>query len=142
MAIGVQVTFDCADPTVVAEFWGALLGYIEPPPPGDARSWDEFLTNAGVPKEDWNKANARQDPDGKGPRLFFQRVPEGKSVKNRVHLDVNVAHGLTGDDRAKKLDAEADRAVGLGATKIEKREDMGSDWIVMQDPEGNEFCLQ
>jgi hypothetical protein len=141
MAIGVQVTFDCADPARVAKFWGELLGYIEPPPP-EGESWQEFLKNAGVPESDWNKANAREDPDGKGPRLFFQRVPEAKKVKNRVHLDVNVARGLSGAERRTKISAEVQRAIGLGAIKIEEREDLGSDWVVMQDPEGNEFCIQ
>ncbi|HET7483586.1 MAG TPA: VOC family protein [Actinomycetota bacterium] len=141
MAIPVQVTFDCADPSRVAEFWGDLLGYIAPPPP-EGDSWEEFLEKAGVPREEWNRADAREDPEGKGPRLFFQRVPEDKTVKNRVHLDVTVAPGLKGDERRRKLDSEAERAISLGAREIARREDLGSDWIVMQDPEGNEFCLQ
>jgi hypothetical protein len=83
------------------------------------------------------------DPDGRGPRLFFQRVPEGKSVKNRVHLDLNV--GIPRDDpkasRVRVVEA-SERLVSLGATKLREAEERGEFWIVMQDVEGNEFCLQ
>ena len=78
-----------------------------------------------------------------GPRLFFQQVPEGKAVKNRVHLDVRAAPGLTGTEREAALDAECERVVALGATVHERLEpDAFNDLcIVMQDIEGNEFCL-
>jgi hypothetical protein len=87
----------------------------------------------GVPEDQQQSAYAVVDPAGAGPRLFFQRVPEQKTAKNRVHLDVNV-----GKDR---LDAKVAELVALGATEHGRREELGSSWVVMRDPEGNEFCL-
>ena len=84
------------------------------------------------------------DPDESGPRLFFQRVPEGKTAKNRLHLDVRAAPGLEGDARMAALEAECDRLVALGAGRIRRSEPappMSQGFIVMSDPEGNEFCL-
>jgi hypothetical protein len=144
MAIPVQVTFDCADPDRVAHFWGELLGYaLDPPPPG-YDSWEAWLTEHGIPEEDWNMASAVSDPDGRGPRLFFQRVPESKDRKNRVHLDVNAGgpRGTPDDERRAAVDAAVERAIGLGATKVRLVEERGERHYVMQDVEGNEFCLQ
>jgi len=141
MAKEIQVTFDCADPGALATFWAEALGYqVQGPPPG-FDSWPAALTAWGVPEDQWNSKSAIIDPDGEGPRIFFQRVPEGKTVKNRVHLDVRSAPGLEGDERLAALEAEADRLAPFGASRVEVREDLQSMWIVMQDPEGNEFCL-
>ena len=115
----VQVTFDCANPRAVAEFWKAVLGYVDPPTPPGFDSWDAF--DASLPAEDQGSAWACQDPDGVGPRLFFQRVPEGKVVKNRVHLDVRVGTGLKGDERVSALEAEAARLEALGARQGARR---------------------
>ena len=144
MAHGVQVTFDCADPDRLAGFWAAALGYVVQPPPEGYDSWPAFLTAIGVPESQWSSRSAVVDPDGKGPRLFFQRVPEPKTAKNRVHLDVNVGggHGTSADERRRRVDAAAERLVGAGATRLRTAEQRGERWIVMQDPEGNEFCLQ
>jgi glyoxalase superfamily protein len=76
-----------------------------------------------------------------GPRLYFQRVPEGKVVKNRVHLDVRVGTGLTGEERLAALEAECARLVPLGAVRVRLLYDGNDSCIVMQDIEGNEFCL-
>jgi hypothetical protein len=141
MAKEIQVTFDCADPGALAEFWAEALGYQVQGPPAGFDTWPDALTAWGVPEDQWNSRSAIIDPDGKGSRIFFQRVPEGKIVKNRVHLDVRSAPGLEGDERLAALEAEATRLLPLGATKVEVREDMQSVFIVMQDPEGNEFCL-
>ncbi|HWJ83583.1 MAG TPA: VOC family protein [Nocardioides sp.] len=138
----VQVTFDCADPWSQSLFWNEVLGYEHPPPPPGFGSWDDFRST--LPPEQRNSASASEDPTGKGPRVFFQRVPEGKTVKNRVHLDVRAAPGLQGDERMAALEAECARLVALGATRVQRFEPappMGSGHIVMQDPEGNEFCL-
>ena len=92
----------------------------------------------------YEAAAAAEDPDGAGPRLFFQRVPEGKTAKNRVHLDLRAAPGLQGEERMAALEAECERLVALGATRVERREPappMDAGHIVMTDPEGNEFCL-
>ncbi|MDI6908527.1 VOC family protein [Nocardioides sp.] len=138
----VQVTFDCADPRALSLFWNEALGYELPPPPPGFDSWDAFA--ATLPPELRNSASASQDPAGVGPRVFFQRVPEGKAAKNRVHLDVRAAPGLQGDERMAALEAECERLVARGATRVERHEPgppLGAGHIVMQDPEGNEFCL-
>ncbi len=139
----VQVTFDCADPAALAAFWAEVLGYrLDSPPPGFA-TWEAALEAWGVPPERRNDRSAVSDPDGTGPRLFFQRVPEGKTAKNRVHLDVRAAPGLAGEDRMAALEQEATRLAGLGATRLQRFEpdDLHAGHVVMQDPEGNEFCL-
>ena len=139
-----QVTFDCADPAAVAAFWAEVLGYqVQPPPPG-FDSWPAALAAFGVPESEWNSRSAILPTEGPGARVFFQRVPEGKSVKNRVHLDVRVATGLEGDERMASLEAEAERLEALGATRayrVEPAPPMEFGFITMRDPEGNEFCL-
>ena len=101
MSLNLQITFDCADPDRLAHFWADLLGYqLDPPPPG-YDSWEDWLREQGIPEADWNMASAVSDPEGRGPRIFLQRVPEKKQVKNRVHLDVNVGgpRGTPPDER-------------------------------------------
>ena len=140
----IQVTVDCADPHSLAGFWCEVLGYAYDAPPAGFANWDEALDAFGVPPERRNDASAAVDPGGAGPRLFFQRVPEGKVAKNRLHLDVRAAPGLTGDDRMAALEAEAERLVALGAARLGRHEPappMGHGFIVLADPEGNEFCL-
>jgi hypothetical protein len=144
MAREVQVTIDCADPGTLAEFWAAALGYQLQGPPAGFDSWEQALEALGVPPERRNDASAVVDPAGGGPRLFFQRVPERKQVKNRVHLDLRAAPGLQGEARMAALEAEAERLVGHGATRLQRYEPappLEGGHIVMADPEGNEFCL-
>jgi hypothetical protein len=137
--------FDTADPEREASFWAAALGYQLQPPPAGFDSWAAFLREQGVPEDQWNAASAIIDPDGKGPRLYFQRVPEGKVAKNRMHLDLNLGGGskVPIEDRKVRVLAEAQRLKALGATDergaIEKGEEY---WVRMNDPEGNEFCVQ
>lgn len=151
MSLAVQITFDCHDPAALSLFWRDVLGYVHPAPPGvqlapgedPLAAWDAFLDQHGVPVEQRRSSSALEDPDGTGPRLFFQQVPEGKQAKNRLHLDVRAAPGLRGDDRMAALEAEAERVCALGATRVQRFEpaDMSNGFIVLQDPEGNEFCL-
>ena len=144
MAIPVQVTFDCHDPDALAHFWAELLDYrLDAPPPG-YDSWQDWLREQGIPEADWNMASAVSDPEGRGPRIFFQRVSEPKQVKNRVHLDVNVGgrRGTPPDERRAAVDAAVERALAIGAVKLRLVEERGERHYVMQDPEGNEFCLQ
>ena len=143
-AAEVQVTFDCADPSALAGFWAEALGYELPPPPAPFESWEQTLDAWGVPPDQRNSRSAIVDPDGRGPRVFFQQVPEGKTVKNRVHLDVRAAPGLEGEERMARLEDEGARLVGLGATRLERFEPgqaASNGYLVMRDPEGNEFCL-
>ncbi|MCK9879035.1 VOC family protein [Frankia sp. Ag45/Mut15] len=144
MARDIQITFDSADPAKLAAFWAEALGYQEQEPPRGFPTWEQALAAFGVPPERRNDASALLDPEGHGPRLFFQRVPEGKQAKNRVHLDVRAAPGLSGDARMAALETEAERLVALGATRssrLEPAPPMVAGHIVMLDPEGNEFCL-
>jgi hypothetical protein len=152
MSHHVQITFDARDPRALSSFWRDALGYAHPAPPGvdlpegadPLAAWDDFLARLGVPEEQRDASSAVEDPEGRGPRLFFQRVPEGKSGKNRVHLDVRAAPGLRGEERMAALEAECARLVALGATRVRRHEPappMSGGHIVMADPEGNEFCL-
>jgi len=137
----VQVTFDCANPERVARFWCEVLGYVVPPPPPSFASWEEF--NQSLPPEDQGSAFACLDPTDVGPRLFFQRVPEAKTVKNRVHLDVRAGTGLVGDERVAALETECARLTALGGTKerLMLADGQNESCLVMLDVEGNEFCL-
>ncbi|MGJ9422913.1 VOC family protein [Aeromicrobium sp. CF3.5] len=144
MSLELQITFDCADPDALAHFWADALGYVLQPPPDGFDSWDAALQAWGVPEEQWNSRSALLPADSSGPRLFFQRVPEGKASKNRLHLDVRAAPGLTGDERMAALGTEAERLVALGAEvayRVEPDGGMEAGFITMHDPEGNEFCL-
>lgn len=144
MAKTIQITFDAADPGRLAEFWAAALGYQLDPPPEGFSSWDEALTAFGVPEELRNSRSALVDPEGVGPRIFFQQVPEPKTAKNRMHLDVRTAVGLVGSTRMAALEVECARLVELGASRlyrIEPAPPMEAGFITMADPEGNEFCL-
>ncbi len=122
-----QVTYDCAAAERVGRFWCEALGYE--PAPGAADT--DGLWFACV------------DPTGVGPRLYFQRVPEGKVVKNRVHLDVRVGTGLVGAERLAALEAECSRLIPLGAVRgrLLEADEENESCQLMQDVEGNEFCL-
>jgi catechol 2,3-dioxygenase-like lactoylglutathione lyase family enzyme len=114
-----HVTFDCADPYTLAHFWRQVTGYGEDPDNPNAPGDPEALLVA---------------PDG-GPGLLFVPVPEPKTVKNRVHFDI------VPTDRTR--DEEADRLLTIGATLVEDhRRTDGSGWVVLADPEGNEFCVE
>ncbi|MGE0819587.1 MAG: VOC family protein [Candidatus Nanopelagicales bacterium] len=152
MSRHVQLTFDARDPRALSMFWRDALGYIHPAPPGadlpegadPLAAWDQFLEKVGVPVEQRNSSSALEDPDGAGPRIFFQQVPEDKVAKNRLHLDLRAAPGLQGEERMTALEAECARLVGLGATRTERFDPappLTYGHIVMADPEGNEFCL-
>lgn len=142
VAFDVHVVFDCADPDRLSRFWMEALGGYDFPfglPEGFA-SWDEWADANNIPVEQRNAGRTLVDQERDRPDIFFLQVPEGKAVKNRVHLDIKVAPGLDGEDRRKQIEAEAERLVALGATVAVRHEEDGFH-LVMQDPEGNEFCL-
>jgi hypothetical protein len=134
MANAFQVTFDAASPRRLGDFYCEVLGYVEQPPPPGFATWDDALDSMGIDRSDPDRAYAIVDPAGNGARVFFQKVPESKSAKNRVHLDVNVGKDVM-HQRAKEL-------VELGAEYIDEYDEPGGHWIAMRDPEGNEFCIQ
>jgi hypothetical protein len=144
MATAFQVVFDAANPDRSARFWAEALHYqIQPPPEGYA-SWEDFLKAIGMPEDEWDRASAIVDPDGKQPRIFFQKVPEGKVAKNRVHLDINISQTreVGEEEGRRRVDAEVERLKGLGASEQHRATEHGEYWVVMQDVEGNEFCVQ
>src|SRR5437899_1459688 len=109
-----SITFDCARADYVAEFWAATLGYT---------------VQEGADDEDAVIVH----PEQLGPRLLFVKVPEGKTVKNRVHLDIKPDSSM---------EVETARLIALGARKIRVFHEEKGMWTVMQDPEGNEFCVE
>ncbi len=108
-----ELVLDCTDPERLADFWAVALGY------------ERYGSSAPY--------RSLVDPDGVSPKLILQTVDEPKTVKNRMHLDVH----------ATDIEAEAQRLVGLGATRLrdEPFVEVGTSWILMADPEGNEFCV-
>jgi glyoxalase superfamily protein len=146
VATQIQVTIDCADPGRLARFWADALGYrLEEPPDGFA-SWQDYWVSRGLPPEEVEDGyDSIVDPDGVRPRIWFQPVPEPKVVKNRVHLDLGVSGGrqVPLPTRRRRVDAEAERLVAAGATRLRVLSEEAVDHyaVVMADPEGNEFCL-
>lgn len=132
-----QVTFDCADVPRMVAFWAAALDYEPQPPPPGFDSWEEFARAQGIPPDKWDAWGAVVDPKGEGPRFFFQRVPEPKTAKNRMHLDLR----LTAREGSGGLEAEVARLEALGAERGAEHDELGSHWVVMRDVEGNEFCV-
>ena len=134
MPVGFQITIDCTDADEMSRFWSAALGYVEEPPPAGYLSWEDFLRSSGIPTPPAGSISAIVDPADVGPRILFLRVPESKTVKNRVHLDIRA-----GDDAARQ--AKIDELERAGATVLHRVDEHGSWWTVMADPEGNEFCV-
>jgi Glyoxalase-like domain len=149
MAIAIQLTIDCTDSARLSSFWRAALHYEEMPPPQGAPSWGEYFRARGLPEDEVREIEELgydkiTDPDGVGPRIWFQVVPEGKVVKNRVHLDLVITDRTAPlDERKALVDKECQRMQALGASVFRVLYTEGHDYyaIVMQDPEGNEFCL-
>jgi catechol 2,3-dioxygenase-like lactoylglutathione lyase family enzyme len=148
VAVRFSVTIDCADPDRLTRFWATALGYeLKKPPPG-FDTWLAYFRDLGVPEDELRGATDVYlvDPAGVGPTIFFQEVPEPKTVKNRVHLDLNVSGGQRAslEERHRLVHTAADRLVAAGAT----RPPVPADWaaayhpaVTLLDPEGNEFCI-
>jgi hypothetical protein len=140
MATEFQVTIDCSAPHELADWWAETLGWqVEPQDAafirrmidGGQASEADTTTHRGALV--WKVGAAITSPDPGRPRVLFQLVPEAKTVKNRVHLDLRV-----GEERH---EAEVARLVGRGATELSRGSQGPYRWVVLADPEGNEFCL-
>ena len=141
------LTIDCADPETLVRFWCEALGYVEVPPPDGFATWREYWLGRGVPAAelgDGDCADVIADPDKRGPRIWFQPVPEPKWVKNRLHLDLYVGGADRSlDERRDLVDAEVRRLCAAGASVVQQVASAGQEHyhVVCADPEGNEFCV-
>lgn len=142
-ALDIQVVIDCADPNRLAEFWAAALDYIVQPPPDGFDSWEAFADKIGIPPDERDRLSAVVDPQRQRPRILLQKVPEKKTVKNRVHIDIDVLHGSPpGSDARKRAARErCELLTGKGATLLRELDEPSGWCLVLADPEGNEFCL-
>jgi hypothetical protein len=139
-----SLTFDAQDPVAQARFWGSALGYEGAPPPQGFSSWDQWFDRFDISAEERNEGANLVDPDGARPGLGFLKVPEGKTAKNRLHLDIDVSGGrrVSADKRRERILEVVKRLQGAGARVLSEVDiDEGLDHIVMTDPEGNEFCV-
>lgn len=135
-----NITFYADDPPALARFWSDVLGY-------PYAEWDEPLRSellaSGLTDADLAKRAVAEDPGGLGPRLFFHHADRAKEGRNRIHLDVTAPRRTDGTP---DIATERDRLIALGATVVREVEQTWGPWpehyVQMQDPEGNEFCLQ
>src|ERR1700752_5329147 len=121
MAVSYQLGIDCSSPQSLARFWAEGLPYAVAPAAPGFDSWDDFYRSIGVPEDELGLGADRiEDPRGEGPAIWFQVVPEEKSVKNRLHIDVNASggRGSSLETRRPRVEAEAARLVDLGATRV------------------------
>ena len=144
MAFRLQVVFDSKDPGRLAKFYADAMHYKVQDPPGGYASWEDWLREKGIPEAEWNSASAIVDPEGRGPRVYFQQMDTPKLSKNRLHIDINASGGMKVPlaERRVQVDAEVERIIQLGGTKDHELEGDGEYCVVMLDPEGNEFCVQ
>jgi hypothetical protein len=140
MATDFQVVVDCAAPHELADWWAEALGWqVE----AQDEAFIRRMVDAGYATEEettrhrgalvWRTGAAITSPEPGRPRVLFQSVPEPKTVKNRLHLDIRVG--------AERQEAEVARLVGLGATELWRGTQGPHSWVTMADPEGNEFCV-
>jgi hypothetical protein len=150
MEMTLQLTIDCAEPRRLVAFWTDALGYVPEPPPGGHATWRDYWADMGVPEEELpvgvgETPESIVDPAGQGPRIWFQQVPESKVVKNRVHLDLKVGggRGVPLAIRTQRVTAKVARLTKAGATVLRTTDepDMEHYGVLLQDPEGNEFCV-
>ncbi len=140
MAHDVQIAVDCARPHELADWWAEALGWqVE----AQDEAFIQRMIDEGQASEDqttrhkgalvWAVGAAIRSPDPDRPRILFQIVPEPKTVKNRLHLDVRVG--------AEAQEAEVARLLGMGATELWRASQGPFSWVTLADPEGNEFCV-
>ena len=145
-----HLTIDCADTSRLVSFWCEALGYVPEPAPDGWDSWLAYWRAAGIPEEELEGAEdgsgAIVDPEGVRPRIWFQEVPEPKSVKNRLHVDLRHTPGreaMPYAERRASVDAEVERLLALGGSVAYRNAPEGADYyaVTLRDPEGNEFCV-
>jgi hypothetical protein len=138
------LTFDCADATAQARFWALALGYVPAAVPRGWDTWESWLVDHDVPREEWDDGASLVDPDGIEPGISFLKVPEPKTAKNRIHLDLKVSGGRDVDQEIRRMRilTKVDEVVTAGAVIQDEHLVRGHlDHVVLLDPEGNEFCV-
>ncbi|MFD3516007.1 VOC family protein [Streptomyces sp. NPDC058657] len=147
MEMTLQLTIDCADPRRMVAFWSEALGYVPEPAPVGHATWREYWVAMGVPEKELptgagDIAESIVDPAGRGPRVWFQQVPEPKATKNRIHLDLKAGGGrdVPLAVRTQRVTTTVQRLVEAGAVvlRITDEPDMGHFAAQLQDPEGND----
>jgi len=141
-----QLTIDANDPALLARFWGTALGYVPAPPAEPRTTWNAHYRDRLGEREAFD--DRLFDPDGLRPPIWFQQVPESKAGKNRLHLDLYPTgrdNALPQERRIEIVEAKVAELIAAGGTvQRRKREDDPEDpvyYVVLQDPEGNEFCV-
>ena len=138
MAVRIDLTLDCANPTRLAEFWKLALGYEDEPPPAPFTSREEWLAQFDSDDDDAGDGAWLHDPAGVGPRLSLLQVPEPKVAKNRLHMDVRVSASVGADRRVAAITEAVVRRDAAGGSALQE---LPGHPVVMADPEGNEFCV-
>ncbi|CAM5428493.1 hypothetical protein SAVIM338S_02428 [Streptomyces avidinii] len=148
MELTLQLVMDCANPRLMVAFWSRALGYEPELPPGGHPTWRAYWQDMGVPAEELPEGAGETpesivDPAGRGPRVWFQQVPEVKAGKNRVHLDLKVGgRDAPLEVRTRRIDEKVGGLTAAGATVLRVMDEPeGFYAVVLQDPEGNEFCV-
>ena len=149
MTTPLQITVDCANASRMTQFWATALGYEVEPPPQGFPTWNAYYRSLGVAEDeldpDGDGSGSLVDPTGRGPRIWFQVVPEPKTAKNRIHFDLGVGGGrdVPLEARRERVDVEVGRLVRAGAARVGQVPAEGVDHyaVLMRDPEGNEFCV-
>jgi hypothetical protein len=141
-----QITIDCRDPGALLPFWAAALGYEPRPAPPGFATWRDWYVEVGVPEEELGDGDCQDrlhDPAGVGPLVWFQVVPEPKTTKNRVHVDVLLTdRALPVAQRKPVVDAKVAELLALGGTTVRVGDEHeGQYGVTLQDPEGNELCI-
>jgi hypothetical protein len=136
VAVRIDLTLDAVSPTTLAEFWKSALGYEDEPPPPPFATREEWLVQFGDDDDDDDDGAWLHDPAGVGPRLCILQVPEPKTVKNRLHIDIRVSSGVGADERWATITAAVARLTSVGGSVLAEYE---GHHVTMADPEGNEF---
>jgi hypothetical protein len=139
MTANFSLTLDCHDPRLVGAFWRTALGYVDAPPPPPFATRGDWYASFGLDPDAWpDDAAWLCDPAGLAPSLSILRVPEAKTVKNRMHIDIRVPGDADRDVRWGRVLAERDRLVAAGGTVLAEHD---GHHVVLADPEGNELCV-
>ena len=150
MPVRYQLVINCVGhPESLARFWAEALGYVLESPPTDFDDWDDWRSAVGLPTT-WlgRGTDCIVDPDGAGPRIWIQVVPDRKTTSNRLHIDIHASgdRALSIAIRKERVDAEARRLCDLGATLLSDLDAALDDnvdhyAVALLDPEGNEFDI-